>query len=65
MGERGEMLTANQFFWKTVKLLNAELDAWRRRYPDAARFVEEEARAKVEGREPNYPPPIVRGKPHA
>lgn len=38
----------------------AELEAWRRRYPDMAGFVAEEARAKVEGREPNYGTPIAR-----
>jgi hypothetical protein len=37
-------------------LMLAELDAWRNRHPREVQFVREEARAKVEGRKPNYPP---------
>jgi hypothetical protein len=42
-----------------------ELRIWRERYPHAARFVQEEAAAEVEGRLPNYPPSTCIGNKRA
>lgn len=38
-----------------------ELRIWRETYPHRAPYFAEEARAKAEGRQPNYPPPIAIG----
>lgn len=39
-----------------VKRMQAEIEIWRKRHPRETQFVDEEARAKVEGREPKYQP---------
>ena len=39
----------------------AELEIWRKFYPHRAIYIAEEARAKVEGCEPDYPRPIAIG----
>jgi hypothetical protein len=39
----------------------AELAVWRERYPHSAPFIAEEARAKIDGREPQFPSPTVIG----
>jgi hypothetical protein len=57
----GEPMDWQAFLRQQMELVQAELRAWRRRYPYDAGFVYEEARAEVEGREPEYGPPIVRG----
>lgn len=44
------------FMRESVKLLQAEVEAWRKRHPREVQYVAEEARAKVENRAPNYPP---------
>lgn len=46
---------------RMLQVTQAELDIWRERYPHSAGFVAEEARAKVEGREPIFGPPLVIG----
>lgn len=49
------------WFQKQIKISLAELEIWRSRHPDSAGFVTEEARAIIEGREPKFGPPIIRG----
>lgn len=46
---------------KFVKVNDEELRIWRERYPHIAPHVREEAVAKVEGREPQYPAPQAFG----
>lgn len=43
---------------KAIAAQQAELEIWRERYPHSARYVSEEARAKVDGREPKRINPI-------
>jgi len=47
------------------KMMQAELDVWRERYPHAAVYVSEEAAAKIEGREPRHLPSIPIGSTSA
>jgi hypothetical protein len=53
MSERKEF-DLRKYAAEQMKLMAAELEAWRSRHPREASYVAEEARAKVEGREPNY-----------
>ncbi len=54
--------TVRELMSKMMDQMSEELHIWRLRYPHHAPFIREEAAAKIEGREPNYPPPFVRGE---
>jgi hypothetical protein len=57
-GIRAERFDAREWLKQRMELMAAELALWHEYYPHRRRFIEEEARAKVEKREPNYPPPV-------
>jgi hypothetical protein len=46
---------------KFIEIDMEELRIWRECYRHRARYIREEAAAKVEGREPKYIPPVVIG----
>lgn len=58
MANGNDILT---WFRTETKVQQEELRLWRTWYPIRARFIAEEARAKVEGRKPNYPPAVAIG----
>lgn len=49
------------FVAKEIRKMLVELRIWRRWHPTEAGFVYEEADATIEGRQPKFGPPIIRG----
>lgn len=50
-----------RFALECIEIDQEELRIWRERFPRLAMSVSEEARAKIEGRDPDYGPPQMFG----
>lgn len=59
--KKAESNDALRFVIQGFKYDQEELRIWRERYPHRAPFISEEARSKIDGREPNWPAPYVIG----
>lgn len=50
-----------EWLWRQHEIMRIELAIWHERYPTRRLYIQEEARARIEKREPNYPPPVCIG----
>lgn len=61
MSDKSEAPDVFKWFSQMVRSDQEELRLWRKCYPHRAPFLAEEARSKVEGRKPSYPPAVIIG----
>lgn len=61
MAKKSQDNWAREELGKHLAILRAELDLWHKMYPRQVHGMQEEALAKIEGREPKHLPPMAFG----